>query len=192
LHQEEPIADDPELPLHREGRFSRLWTVGLVSSLIRWIDVLTFSVVTYQQTKSAFWVASMMMLRMLPLALFGIVFGVVAARFSRRTGLLWCQGLLMFTALGLLLLSLLDVLEVWHLAVASFISGVVWSGDMPMRRGFMGDVVGAPRMGRAMALDAVANNGSRLAGQSPTTARAWPGRVSAACCWPRAACRRSW
>ena len=164
--EDQPIANDTSLALHREGRFRRLWTVGLVSSLIRWIDVLVFSVVTYQQTKSAFWVASMMMLRMLPLALFGIVFGLVATRFSRRTGLLWCQGLLMVTTLVLLLLSLLGVLAVWHLAVAAFISGVVWSGDMPMRRGFMGDVVGTSRMGRAMALDAVANNGSRLAGPS--------------------------
>lgn len=164
--EQQPTTQDTSLPLRSEGRFRRLWTVGLVSSLIRWIDVLAFSLVTYEQTKSAFWVASMMMLRMLPLALFGIVFGAVAARFSRRAGLLWCQSLLMATTLALLLLSLLGALEVWHLAIAAFISGVVWSGDMPMRRGFMGDVVGASRMGRAMALDAVANNGSRLAGPS--------------------------
>ena len=55
-------------------------------------------------------------------------------------------------------------LEVWHLAIASFIGGVAWAADSPMRRGLMGDVVGAARMGQAMALDAVATNGSRLAG----------------------------
>jgi MFS family permease len=68
------------------------------------------------------------------------------------------------TTLALLAASGLGVLQVWHLAVAAFISGVVWSGDMPMRRGFIGDVVGPSQMSRAMALDAVANNGSRLAG----------------------------
>jgi len=152
--------------IHQEGRFRRLWAVGLLSSLIRWIDVLSFSVVTYQQTRSAFWVASMMMLRMVPLALFGIAFGAVAARISRRTGLLVCHGVLMATTVALLTASTWGVLQVWHLAIAAFISGVVWAGDMPMRRGFIGDVVGAPRMSQAMALDAVANNGSRLAGPS--------------------------
>ncbi len=156
----------PSPSVYQEGRFRRLWTVGLLSSLIRWIDVLTFSVVTYQQTRSAFWVASMMMLRMLPLALFGIAFGAIAARFSRRAGLLVCQGVLLTTTLALLAASWFGVLQVWHLAVAAFVSGVIWSGDMPMRRGFMGDVVGASRMSQAMALDAVANNGSRLAGPS--------------------------
>lgn len=162
--EERPTEDDTSPPLHREGRFRRLWTVGLVSSLIRWIDVLAFSLVTYQQTKSAFWVASMMMLRMLPQAVFGIVFGAVATRFSRRGVLLWCHAGLMAAALVLLLLSLLDRLEVWHLAIAALASGVVWSGDMPMRRGFIGDVVGPARMGQAMALDAAANNGARLGG----------------------------
>jgi MFS family permease len=164
LPQESSTRETASPPIHQEGRFRRLWTVGLLSSLIRWIDVLSFSVVTYQQTHSAFWVASMMMLRMVPLALFGIAFGAIAARISRRTGLLVCQGVLMATTLALLAASTWGVLQVWHLAVAAFISGVVWAGDMPMRRGFIGDVVGAPRMSQAMALDAVANNGSRLAG----------------------------
>ena len=66
-----------------------------MASLIRWIDVLTFSLVTYQQTGSAFWVASMMMLRMLPLALLGVAFGAIATRLSRRAGLLVCHGMLL-------------------------------------------------------------------------------------------------
>jgi MFS family permease len=153
-------------PIHHDGQFRRLWSVGLLTSLVRWLDVLTFSVFAYQLTRSAFWVASMMMLRMLPLALFGAAFGALAARIPRRTGLLVSQGVLLATTLLLLLVSLMDALAVWHLAVASFLSGTVWAGDMPMRRGFIGDVVGPPRMSQAMALDAVANNGSRLVGPS--------------------------
>jgi MFS family permease len=163
-HDIPPHPDAASPPIHHDAQFRRLWAVGLLSSMVRWIDVLTFSLVAWQQTHSAFWVASMMMLRMLPLALFGVAFGALAARVSRRTVLLTSQGLLLATTLALLLVSVLGALQVWHLALAAFISGVVWAGDMPMRRGFIGDVVGPPRMGRAMALDAVANNGSRLAG----------------------------
>ena len=159
-----PAAE--KTPVHRDGRFRRLWAVGLLSSLVRWIDVLSFSLVTYEQTHSAFWVACMMMLRMVPLAILGVVFGDLSARYPRRRLLLICQGALLGTTLALLLASVLGVLQVWHLALAAVVSGIMWSGDMPMRRAFMGDVVGAARMGKAMALDSVASNGSRLIGPS--------------------------
>lgn len=154
------------LPILHDPQFRRLWTVGLFGSLIRWLEVLVFAVFTYQQTQSAFWVASMTMLRMLPMGLFGMFLGAVAARISRRTGLLVTQGVLLATTLGLLVVSALGALEVWHLAVASFINGIAWAADMPMRRALIGDVAGPLRMGRAMALDAAANNGCRLAGPS--------------------------
>lgn len=161
----EPAAAST-LPIIHDPRFRRLWTVGLFGSLIRWLEVLVFAVFTYQQTQSAFWVASMTMLRMLPMGLFGMLLGAVAARISRRTGLLVTHGVLLATTLGLLTVSALGALEVWHLAVASFINGIAWAADMPMRRALIGDVAGPLRMGRAMALDAAANNGCRLAGPS--------------------------
>jgi MFS family permease len=150
--------------LHRDPRFQRLLAVGLLSSMVRWIEILAFAVFAYQTTRSALWVTSLMMLRMLPLALFGVAMGTVAARFSRRAALLASQGLLLGVTLVLLLVAALGALQVWHLAAASLISGVVWAGDLPIRRGSIGEVVGPSRMGQAMAFDAVANNGSRLAG----------------------------
>jgi MFS family permease len=147
-----------------ERQFLRLWAVGLLSSLVRWIELLTFGVFTYQQSGSAMWVASMMVLRMLPLALFGVGFGAVAARISRRNGLLVTQGAQWGSSLLLLGMSAAGALEVWHLALASFVGGAAWAGDMPLRRSLIGDLVGPHRMGRAMAFDAIANNGSRLVG----------------------------
>lgn len=154
------------LPIYRDPAFRRLWTVGLLGSLIRWLEILVFGVFTYQQTQSAAWVASMTMLRMLPMGLFGVLFGSVAARISRRTGLIFSQSALLATTLGLLVVSAFGALEVWHLAAASLISGIAWAGDMPMRRGLIGDIAGPQRMGQAMALDSVANNGCRLLGPS--------------------------
>jgi len=145
-------------------QFLRLWAVGLLSSLVRWIELLTFGVFTYQQSGSAMWVASMMVLRMLPLALFGVGFGAVAARISRRNGLLVTQGAQLGSSLLLLGMSAAGALEVWHLALASFVGGAAWAGDMPLRRSLIGELVGPHRMGRAMAFDAIANNGSRLVG----------------------------
>jgi MFS family permease len=152
------------LPILRDPQLRRLWAVGMLMALIRWVEILAFAVFTYERTQSALWVASLMMLRLLPLSLFGLVLGAMATHRSRRSVLIATHAMLLATSFALLILALLDVVEVWHLAVASFINGVVWAGDMPMRRSLMGDIAGPARLVRAMSLDAVASNAFRLIG----------------------------
>lgn len=151
-------------PIHRDRDFRRLWVIGSLGSLIRWLEMLVFGVFTYQQTGSAFVVASMTMLRLLPLALFGVPFGVLAARIRRRSGLLVSQAVLFATTLVLLGVAAFDQLAVWQLGVASFVNGVAWAGDNPLRRALIGDIAGPQRMGGAMALDVGMTNAARLAG----------------------------
>jgi MFS family permease len=136
----------------------------MLMSLIRWLEILAFAVFTYDQTKSALWVASLMMLRLLPLSLFGMAIGALASHMPRRWLLIVTHAGLFSTSLLLLIVSALGAIEVWHLAVASFINGIVWAGDMPLRRALMGDLAGPGRMVQAMSLDAVASNASRLLG----------------------------
>lgn len=150
--------------IYLDPSFLRLWSAGLLGALVRWLEVLVFGVFTYQQTESAVWVASMMMLRMLPMGLFGALIGSLAGHLSRRRALIATQGILLATTLALLAISAFGALEIWHLAAASFINGTAGAGDMPLRRGLMGDIAGYDRMGKAMSLDAVANNGCRLLG----------------------------
>ena len=151
-------------PIHRDPQFRRLWMVGMVVSLTRWLEILAFAVFTYEHTQSALWVASLMTLRMLPLALFGLALGALAVRMSRRKVLLVAHAAMFATTGGLLLLSVFGQVEVWHLATASAINGVLWACDMPMRRGLIGDIAGPGRMVHAMSLDAVASSACRLIG----------------------------
>ncbi len=157
-------ASDHSGKLLAHADFRRLWTVGLASFLVRWLEILVFGVFAYQVTGSAFIVTLLTMLRILPLGLFGLLLGVVAARVDRRIGLIVSVAVSLLSSLVLLGLSLTDQLQVWHLGVASFVNGVVWSGDNPVRRGLMGDLAGPLRMGNAMALDVGASNACRLAG----------------------------
>ena len=136
----------------------------MLMSLIRWLEILAFAVFTYDQTKSALWVASLMMLRLLPLSLFGMAIGALASHIPRRWLLIVMHAGLLSTSLLLLIVSTMGAIEVWHLALASFINGIVWAGDMPLRRSLMGDLAGHGRMVQAMSLDAVASNACRLIG----------------------------
>jgi len=136
----------------------------MLMSLIRWLEILAFAVFTYDQTKSALWVASLMMLRLLPMSLFGLALGALASHMSRRWLLIVTHAVLFVTCFLLLSVSAFGAIEVWHLAVASFVNGIVWAGDMPLRRALMGDLAGQGRMVQAMSLDAVASNACRLIG----------------------------
>lgn len=144
--------------------FRRLWFVGFVSSVVRWLEMLAMALFAYKTTESAFVVAMLSMLRLMPMALFGAFLGAAADRFERRSALIVVVVTSMAGTLALALLASLGALEIWHLAVASFINGICWAADNPVRRMMIGDVVGPDRMGSAMSFDTGTNNASRVLG----------------------------
>ncbi|HEX3864549.1 MAG TPA: MFS transporter [Stellaceae bacterium] len=154
----------PRWGLLGDRDFRRLWVVGLVVFAVRWLEMIVIGVFVYRHTGSAFDVAMMTLLRMLPLALFGAVIGAVAERVERRTVLIGVVATMLLTSLTLALLAYAGMLEVWHLAVASFCNGITWATDNPVRRVMIGEVVGHEQMGAAMSIDVGANNASRMLG----------------------------
>jgi MFS family permease len=147
-----------------EPDFRRLLAVGLVIFSVRWIEAIAVGVFVYQKQGSALLVATMMLLRLVPMALLGAFLGAWVERIERRTALLLIMLGSFATSLALGLLALADMLQVWHLAVASFINGVSWAADNPVRRMMLGQVVGTERMSTAMSVDVGTNNASRMLG----------------------------
>jgi MFS family permease len=144
--------------------FWRLWSVGLVVFTVRWLETVAVGVFVYQHSRSAFLVAMMTMLRLLPMGLFGAFIGAWAEKIERRTTLILVVAQMLITSASLALLAHTDHLAIWHLAVASFLNGLGWATDNPVRRVMIGDVVGGSQMSTAMSLDVGANNASRMVG----------------------------
>jgi MFS family permease len=144
--------------------FRRLWFVGLASSVVRWLEMLALALFAYQLTGSAFVVAMLTMLRMLPLSLFGALIGAAADRLDRRRVLAVVVATSMTVTLTLAILASLGAIAVWHLAVASFVNGIGWASDQPVRRMMIGDAVGVERVSSALSIDAATNNGTRVLG----------------------------
>lgn len=138
--------------------------VGFISFVVRWIEMLAFALFAYQVTNSAFVVAMLTMLRVLPMGLFGAFIGAAADKFSLRSALILVVAVSMTTTFVLALLASFDTLEVWHLAVASFVNGTGWATDNPVRRMMIGNAVGPQRMGTAISLDVGSSNASRVIG----------------------------
>lgn len=150
--------------LFANSDFWRLWYAGLIVFVVRWLETLAVAVFTYRATGSAFLVAMMTMLRLLPMGLFGAVLGAAAERIERRVAQIVVIALMGATSGTLALLAYAGHLAVWHLALASFINGVGWATDNPVRRVMIGEVVGSHKMGVAMSIDVGTNNASRMVG----------------------------
>ncbi|HEY3847619.1 MAG TPA: MFS transporter [Acetobacteraceae bacterium] len=161
-----PPRDAPYRRLLLSGRddFWRLWFVGLVVFVVRWLETIAVGIVVYQRTGSAFLVAMVTMLRVLPMGLFGAFLGALAERIERRTALIAVIILMGSTSFTLAVLAHTGRLEVWHLGLASFLNGIAWATDNPVRRVMIGEVVGADQMSTAMSIDVGTNNASRMAG----------------------------
>src|SRR4029077_2856259 len=147
--------------------FWRLWLVGLVVFVVRWLEMLAMAVFVYQRTGSAFLVALLTMLRLLPMARLGAFLGVFADRLERRSALILTVSAQLTTSLVLAFLAYSDELAVWHLATASFLNGIGWAADNPVRRVMIGEAVGIRGLGTAMSVGVGPNKASRMLG--PTT-----------------------
>src|ERR1700760_818406 len=78
--------------------FWRLWSVGLVVFTVRWLETVAVGVFVYQHSRSAFLVAVMTMLRLLPMGLFGAFIGAWAEKIDRHITLILVVLLMLTTS----------------------------------------------------------------------------------------------
>jgi MFS family permease len=152
------------LGLFKDRSFRSVWLSGAIASTMRWLEMLALGIFVFDLTGSPFYVAVLTILRMLPLALLGAFAGAIAERIDRRH--IQMLGLLAMTLLSWLLglLVMNDLIQLWHLAVGSFLNGIFWATEMPTRRTLLGEIAGPDRLGSAMGFDSVTNNGTRMLG----------------------------
>lgn len=159
------LRDSERQPLFKDANFRAVWLAGILTGVVRWLEFLAVGIYAFDVTGSAFLTALLALLRFLPLALFGVVIGSLADLLDTVKLLRVVILVGAFVSAIITVLFLIDLVSFWHVAVATFISGVVWASDLPLRRKLIGEIAGAERIGAAMAIDtATSNNGSRLLG----------------------------
>ena len=106
----------------------------------------------------------MVFVRMLPTILLGSLVGAVAERVDRRHFLLVGLGAMCINSLVLSALAWSAVLELWHIGLGAFLSGVYWSAEHPVRRTLLAEIAGLERVGNAASLDSATNHATRILG----------------------------
>jgi MFS family permease len=147
-----------------DAAFLRVWLTGGAAGVLRWLELLAISVYVLEATGSPFLVALMTFLRMAPLFLFGIPAGALADRYDRRRLLLIGLLALAGAAAVLALLAVLGRIALWHIAAGTFLNGMFWASEFPVRRIMLGEIAGPERLSRAMALESATSNATRMIG----------------------------
>ncbi len=150
--------------LYENRTFLTLFSIGALQSVARWLELLAFGVYIFDLTGSAFLVTLVTLAKFAPLAIFGPVFGALPSRIAPRS--LYLAGIIAMLALNFIALMLAQTssLSVFQVLAISFLGGLFWVLDFPVRRTMIGDSVRQKRLGKAMAIDTIANNGTRMLG----------------------------
>lgn len=145
----------------------RIWAAGaLVSNVGTWMQrtAQDWIVLTQLTHNNAAAVGFVMALQFGPQLLLLPVTGWAADHLDRRKLLMATQGAMGVLGLGLGLLTVTGVVQLWHVYVFALLLGVVAAFDAPARQTFVSELVTGPNLSNAVALNSASFNAARLLG----------------------------
>jgi MFS family permease len=165
----------------RHGNFRLYFGGQFIAISGMWMQTVALGWLVYFLTRSELWLGLVACAAGLPALLLSPFAGVVADRFRRRDILLFTQTIEMVLAFVLAWLTLVGLVQVWHVILLAFIEGSVRALDGPARQAFIKDMVGAEDLSSGITLNAIMINGGRIVG--PAFAGLLLGTVGAGWCF---------
>jgi MFS family permease len=150
-----------------EGYNYRVWAVGaLVSNVGSWMQrtAQDWIVLTELTHRNATAVGIVMGLQFGPQILLLPLTGFVADHLDRRKVLFCTQAAMGLLALGLGLLVVTGLVQLWHVYVFAFLLGCAAAFDSPARQTFVAELVEERFLPNAVALNSTSFNAARMIG----------------------------
>lgn len=144
--------------------FRAYWIGQVVSLSGTWMQHIAQGWLVYVLTKSAFYLGFVSFLSTFPMFIFTLFGGVIADKYSRKKILVLTQIFSLFPAAFLGILIQLDLVQIWHVAIASLILGIASSFDMPARQAFITEIVSKEMITSAVAMQSMSFNIARIIG----------------------------
>lgn len=145
----------------------RVWAIGSsVSNIGTWMQrtAQDWLVLTQLTNQNATAVGIVMALQFGPQLLMLPLSGSTADHFDRRKLLIATQVMMGLLALGLGLLTVTGLVQLWHVYCFAFGLGCVAAFDAPARQTFVSELVGEADLSNAVALNSASFNAARLIG----------------------------
>ncbi len=144
----------------------QLYFLGQIVSLCgSWIQFVAMGwLISHELGGSVLTLTTMAFLNQIPNLLFTPFTGVLSDRFDKYRIVVITQALFMTLALIIAALVLTGTVQIWHIMILSFCSGMVGAIEAPARQSFYSKLVPPEDMTNAIALNSVTINGSRFIG----------------------------
>jgi MFS family permease len=150
------------------------WLGACTSSIGTWMQIVAQNWLIVSLTNaSPFFLGLDAFLQQLPIILFSLVGGVFADRYDRRRTLIASQVVQMSTSGTLALLMFLDVVQIWHVLVLSFVTGCAQSFGGPAYQSLIPSLVDKKDLPNAVALNSIQFNVARVLGPLAFGATLW-------------------
>jgi MFS family permease len=140
------------------------WFGACTSSIGTWMQLVAQNWLVLSLTGSPFFLGLDAFLQQLPIILFTLIGGVLADRRDRRRTLLTSQYIQMATSATLALLMYFNVVEIWHVLVLSFTTGLAQSFGGPAYQSLIPSLVDKKDLPNAVALNSIQFNVARVLG----------------------------
>lgn len=149
-----------------KSRNYRLYFAGQSISLIgTWMQNIAMSWLVYRLTGSAFLLGTVAFFSQFPTFLLAPFAGVLTDRYNKHHIMIVAQVFFMLHASVLAILTLFNIIEVWHIVLLSVVFGFISAFDAPARQSLVSDLIDKPKnLGNAIALNSAIFNGARLIG----------------------------
>lgn len=143
----------------------RLWFLGQVISLFgTWMQTTAQGYLVFELTKSPAYLGYTAFAVGLSVWIFMPIGGVAADRFPRRVLLIITQSSLMVLAFVIFSLTIMKIIEPWHILVLSFFQGIITAFDAPARHSFVTEMVTKESLSNAIALNSAMFNMATISG----------------------------
>ena len=140
------------------------WFGACSSSIGTWTQLSAQNWMVLALTGSAFYLGLDAFLQQLPIMLFTLIGGVLADRRDRRRTLLASQYVQMATAATLALLVFSGVVQIWHILLLSFTTGLAQAFGGPAYQALIPSLVDKKDLPNAVALNSIQFNVARVLG----------------------------
>jgi MFS family permease len=160
----------------------------MVATTGLWMQRIAQDWLVLELTGSVTAVGIAVALQFLPVLLFGLVGGVVADRYPKRTILIITQSLAALMALTLGTLALTGAVQAWHVYIVATVLGFVTVVDNPTRQVFVSELVGQQHIRNAVSLNSSVFQLGALLGPAASGAlihavgQGWSFLINAASC----------
>lgn len=144
--------------------FTLLWSGMIVSNVGTWMQNVATGWLILQLTDSPLWLGLLGLSYALPMIVLPLIGGAVVDRVNRIKLLYITQTTAMLVAFALAALTWLNLVNVWHILLATFLGAATLAFDNPGRHALIPDLIPTHDLLNALSLNSATYNGAALIG----------------------------